>query len=215
VFGSGAYNADYLIIVDSPSAEDVEQGVLLSGEEGELVEDMLCRAGIDPMKNTFYTSVVGCHPYVLIPATDDSPERVQSRSPDKPEVEACRPRLEKIIYLVDPRIIVAMGDVAWKAVVPGKLRGRHKTISTAAGELFEVWVPGVLRQIRYPCMATLSPKQLVANPSSAAHGPISTTIEALMRASRYVNTLKKKEIQHGDQKSAVSVLSCGGEHGGD
>lgn len=193
IFGAGSYNADYLVITEGPSEEDISQNMLLSGDEGQLVEDMLDRAGIDARKNVFYTSIVACRPYVLIPATDDTPERTQSRGPDKAEIEACQPRVEEIAYLVDPRIIIVMGDEPWKALVSTKHRGKHKTISTAAGELFDSWIPGRLRPVRYPVMATLAPKQLIANPSVATHGPIATTIEAFMKASRYVNLLKKKE----------------------
>lgn len=193
VFGAGPFDADFLIITEGPTEEDVQQGMLLSGEEGYLVESMLTKADIDPTKNVFRTSLVACRPYVVLPATDDTEERTQGRSPDKTEIEACWPRISEIIYLVDPRIIITMGVESWKAVVSTKHRGPHTKITTAAGELFDTWVPGRLREVRYPVLATLSPKQLIANPSAAAHGPIATTIEAFMKASRYVNELKKEE----------------------
>jgi hypothetical protein len=44
-------------------------------------------------------------------------------------------------------------------------------------------------------MATLSGHQLIQNPSSAVHGPIATTIEALSKAARYVELLKKEEAK--------------------
>lgn len=193
VFGAGPYNADFLVLMDAPTIEDVEQGVLLCGEAGQLVEDMLLKAEISPTKDVFQTSLVGCRPYVVIPATDDMPERQQDRGPDKSEIDTCWPRVQEIIYLVDPRIIIAMGDEAWKALVATKARGPHTTISSAAGELFETWVPGRLRPVRYPVLATLAPKHLIQNPSVAAHGPIASTIEAFMKAARYVNLLKKDE----------------------
>jgi len=195
VFGAGQYNADYLVLTEAPSQADIEDGILLSGEEGMLVEDMLEKAGISPTKDVFRTSLVACRPFVILPATDDTPERQQDRGPDKTEIDACWPRVQEIIYLVDPRIIIVMGDGPYKAVVSTKARGHHNTISTAAGELFETFVPGRLRPVRYPVIATLSAKQLIANPSVAAHGPIATTIESFMRASRYVGALKKEETK--------------------
>lgn len=193
VFGAGPYNADFLVLTEAPTEDDVQDGVLLSGEEGFLVEDMLKKASIDPVRDVFRISLVACRPYVVLPATEDTPERTQGRTPDKTEMEACWPRLEETIYLVDPRIIIAMGAEPWKALVSTKHRGSHTKISTAAGELFDTWVAGRLRSVRYPVLATFSSKQLVANPSAAAHGPIATTIEAFMKASQYVNYLKKEE----------------------
>lgn len=195
VFGNGPYNADFLLLMDAPTIDDVEQGVLLCGEVGQLVSDMLEKADIDPIKEVFQTSLVGCRPFSVIPATEDTPERQQDRGPDKSEIDTCWPRIQEIIYLVDPRIIIAMGDEAWKALVTTKSRGPHTTISSAAGELFDTWIPGRLRQVRYPVLATLAPKHLIQNPSVAAHGPIATTIEAFMKASRYVNLLKKDETK--------------------
>jgi len=193
VFGAGPYNADFLVLTDSPTKEDIQTGVTLSGDAGQLVEDMLDKAGIDPLREVFRTSLVACRPYVILPATDNTPEREQERRPDKTEIAACLPRVHEIIYLVDPRIIIAMGDDPWKVLVSTKNRGPHKTISTAAGELFDAWLPGRLRPIRYPVLATVSPKQLIANPSAAAHGPIATTIEAFMKAATYVRMIKKEE----------------------
>lgn len=193
IFGAGHFRADFLLIVDSPTADDISDGLLLSGESGQLVEDMLAQAGIDPAKNVFRTSLVGCRPFIVLPATDDTPERQQDRTPDKTEVEACSPRVLESIYLVDPRIIITMGDGPWKSLVPPKSRNKRNTIAQAAGELFDTEIPGRLRSVRYPVLATLSPAQIVANPSQAAHGPITTTIEAFMRARLYVETLKKDE----------------------
>jgi len=193
IFGAGHFRSDFLLIVDAPTSEDLSDGVLLSGEPGQLVEDMLTQAGIDPAKNVFRTALVGCRPFVVLPATDDTPERQQDRHPDKTEIETCSPRLMESIYLVDPRVIITMGDEAWKSIVPPKNRNKKNTIAQAAGELFEISLPGRTRSITYPVLATLSPAQIVANPSQAAHGPITTTIEAFMRIRLYVETLKKDE----------------------
>jgi len=192
VFGSGPYDADFLLLTDAPGEYDVECGTLLMGEEGQLVEDMLSKSNINPSK-IFRVSVVGCRPYVVVPETENSPERIQDRSPRKEEIDACWTRVQEIIYLVDPRIIIAMGDEAFRALVHVKSRSRHKSTSTAVGDLFDAWVPGRLRAVRYPVIATLSPRQLVANPSAAAHGPIATTLDAFMKASKYVSTIKKEE----------------------
>lgn len=193
VFGAGSYNADFLLITESPTDTDVIDSLTLTGPEGRLVEDMLNEASIDPVNNVFRTSLVGCRAYTIIPATDEMEARVQDRGPDKVEVESCHPRLMEIIYLVDPRLIITMGEEPWKALIPAKNRGSTNTIARAAGNLFEAFVPGRVRMVRYPVMATLSPKQLVSNPSTAQHAPIATTMAAFLKAYQYVEFLKEEE----------------------
>lgn len=188
VFGSGPSNADILVIAEAPTEDDEQLGVLLSDDAGQLIEELLEKAGIKPSE-AFITSLVGCRPFAVIPATEDSPERTQDREPTKEEINACKPRLHEIIYLVDPYLIIAMGKAAWMAVV--KDRAKHTAINSAAGELFEAWVPGRLRSVRYPVIATLPPKVLMANPSVAVHGPITTTLEAFTKAAHYVRLAKE------------------------
>jgi uracil-DNA glycosylase family 4 len=193
LFGAGPAKSDFLLLVEAPLKEDTEEGVILGSVGGRLIEDLLIEAGIDPVKNVFRTSIVACRPYVVLPATEDMEERIQDRSADKSEADACFPRVQEIIYLVDPYLIIAMGDTPWKMLVSTKARGHATTAVTAAGNLYETQIPGRVRPLRYPVLATLSPAQLVANPAASEHGPIATTLAAFMRAAKYVNTVKKEE----------------------
>ncbi len=192
VFGSGSASANFLIVTEAPTQEDVDTGVPLSGEDGDFVNSVLRNCGIS-QEDTFRTTTVACRPYVVLPATEETQETVRSRSPQLDEVNACKPRLKAIIYAVDPRIIIAMGDIPWKTLVTTKDRGHMKNVVQAAGTLFETWVEGRVRPVRYPVIAVMSPEQVAANPSTAQHGPIVTTLEAVRRAATYVNWLKKEE----------------------
>lgn len=192
VFGAGPAPSDFLLVTDAPSEGDVESGTTLSGEDGRVVSQLLESAGLS-LKSVYRTPLVGCQPYVVLPATEDAPSRAQDRDPLAKETEACRARLHQIIYLVDPRIIIAMGDGPWKTLVPHKDRGNKTTIAAAAGNLFDTWVPGKSVPVRYPVMATLSPRQIAAHPSVADHGPIASTMEALQRAAQYVSWLNDSE----------------------
>lgn len=193
VFGSGNAGADILLVLPPPTLDDVNQGMGLSDEAGRLLEDLLLEAGIDPAKDIFRTNVVGCRPYVVIPATDDFPERIQDRKVVKEEISACSPRVEEIIYMVDPRLIIAAGEEAWDSLVIPKVRAPDNTITAAAGKLYYTHIPGKLRAVRYPVMAIEAPLKLTANPSSAKHGPISTTLKYLMNAKKYIDLINKDE----------------------
>jgi len=60
-------------------------------------------------------------------------------SPKLAEINACLPRLQEEIYLVDPTIIVSLGDTATTV-----LRGRHDSISKLRGKACEITIPGAL-----------------------------------------------------------------------
>lgn len=192
-FGAGSYDADFLLVLDMPGADDMSSGFPGSDEDvSELLEVLLESAGLDPHR-TFTTSVVACRPYTVIPATEEDEERVQDRSPSREEVVACSERLNETIYLVDPYIIIAMGEVAWKTLVTTKAREKRNTIAQAQKQLFRTVVRGRTTDLVYPVMATVSPAQILANPSSAVHGPTTTTAHAIRRAVKYVEFLKNQE----------------------
>jgi DNA polymerase len=194
VLGGGAIPADYLFVYDAPESDDMAAGFPLQGRHGGILENLIYKAEF-PKDSFGFAPLVGCWPYTILPATEDQPEQVRDRDPTTAEVEACLPRIQRIIYTVDPRLIFAVGDVAWKTLVKPKDRDGETTLGKAAGGLFWTVVPGRLRQIRYPVMPLLSPKKIIDNPSAAEHGPIAITMEAMMRAQKYVNMIKKEEKQ--------------------
>jgi len=192
VLGGGALRPDYLFVYDAPEDVDMETGTPLMGRYGEILNTLIDKAAY-PEGCFAAAPVVGCRPYNVLPAIDDQPEQIRDRDPSTEEVEACRQRIDSIIYATDPRLIFAVGSVAWKTLVKPKDRGGHNTLPDAAGELTCTYVAGKLRTVRYAVMPLLPPKQIIANPTSAEHGPIATTIEALIRAKTYVSMLKKDE----------------------
>lgn len=192
VFGGGPAPADFLFIYDAPSEAEVRSGQPLLGDLGDVLLDLIRSANL-PDGSWSVTQLVGCRPYVVLPATEGSSAQVRDREPSSDEIEACYERVAKIIYYVDPRLIFAVGELAWKALVRPKDRGQERTISVAAGKLYEMSIEGMSQSIRYPVMALLPPKQILANPSSAAHGPITVSIEAIHRAKTYVTQIKKME----------------------
>ena len=192
-FGVGASDTDILFVGPTPNGDDVYAKTYLIGDRGSIFKEVLSIAGLDPDR-CFFTPIVGCRPTVLIPATEDEEEQIKNRAPTKEEVAACFSRVEEIIYAVDPRLVVALGDTAWKAVVGTKDRGRHiNTVVQAHTRLFVTHVRGVFRDVTYPVMALVDPGTMLANPSVAAHGPIATAAAALKDAATYVGWLKRNE----------------------
>ena len=94
VLGSGHPQADILLLKHAPRASEVEEGVAFYGRSGSALMKSLKRLGIDPLA-VYGTLCVKC------PVTDSS-----LADP------ACVARLVEEIAIVQPRMIVVMGDDA-------------------------------------------------------------------------------------------------------
>jgi uracil-DNA glycosylase family 4 len=190
LFGSGPVPSDILLVGPHPSSTDEEQCSFFTEERGAILRELLNAVGLD-IDDVFVTYVLGCRPKVIIPATEQEEERIDDRKPDKTEIASCRPRLNEIIYQVDPRIIITLGLMPLQllATTGGKIR----KIANAQIQLYETYVEGRIEPIRYPVMAALSMEFVVNNPSGAKHGPMSTTLEAFKRAAAYLQWIKTQE----------------------
>jgi hypothetical protein len=142
---------------------------------------------------------------VIVPATDDLPERLATRPPTKTEAFACMQRLHALIYLLDPQLIFVMGELAWKALVRPKDRGGVTTFEKAAQyEIFQTRVPGKHVELQYPVIATLSMQHAVQSPSHATTGSFTVITKSLLRGQRYV-----KKLQAFNEKDARKFPTAG------
>lgn len=191
VFGAGRRSAKYVIVFDVPSEQDAEIGTPMTGREGNLLEELLTEAGIE-IRDVFCVPLLGCRPTQYLPETDDNEARVIDRAPTKEEVKACFPRVQEIIYRVDPLVIFTLGDLAWKVLVEPKSRGVHTSLEKAVGYLFTTKVPGRwLDHVRYDVIALLSMQHIYAKPSVAAHGPRQITLRYLHQGRIYAEHIEK------------------------
>jgi uracil-DNA glycosylase family 4 len=197
VFGAGSPTPRYLFVYDAPTEDDVACESPLSGEFGNYYANILRDAQID-IAQCYCTPVLGCRPTALIPATEDMPERIVDRGARAEEVKACRERLDGIIYAVDPLLIFALGDLAWKTLVRPKDRGGHTSLDKAISstEVVMATIGGKLvPELQYPVMPLPSVKQIIASPSMAKHGTIGVTTRHLAQGKAYVNYVKKSDEQ--------------------
>ena len=116
VFGMGDPRADLMFVGEGPGAEEDKQGLPFVGRSGKLL-DRLMEEEMGLSRETAYiANVVKCRP----------PE---NRDPKPDEISACRPYLERQIALIDPRVVVTLGNFAAKLLLDTrtgitKLRGR-------------------------------------------------------------------------------------------
>ena len=98
VLGSGHPQADVFLLKHSPSASEVEEGVAFYGRSGGALMKSFKRLGIDPL-TVYGTLCVKC------PVGD----------PDQ-AAEECVARLVEEVAVVQPRIVVVMGQRALAAL---------------------------------------------------------------------------------------------------
>lgn len=121
VFTDGNPQARILLIGEGPGAEEDRQGLPFVGPSGQLLDRMLAAIGLD-RTNTLISNIVFWRP-------------PGNRNPTTTEIATCLPFVERLIELVDPEIVVALGGPAAKTLLGksegvGRLRGRWFSYST-------------------------------------------------------------------------------------
>ena len=115
VFGVGNPNADLMFVGEAPGADEDVQGIPFVGRAGQLLTKII--EAIDLKRDDVYiANVIKCRP-------------PGNRNPDPDEVDACEGFLFRQIDSIQPRVIVALGTFAAKALLKtqdpiSRLRGR-------------------------------------------------------------------------------------------
>jgi len=118
VFGAGNADADLLFVGEAPGAKEDEQGVPFVGAAGKLLSELLAEVGI-ARDDVFIANVLKCRP-------------PQNRNPEPEEIERCSPWLWRQIELIEPIVVITLGNFATKL-----LRGDAAGISGLHGQVEE------------------------------------------------------------------------------
>ena len=116
VFGFGHPGADLMIVGEGPGRDEDLAGEPFVGRSGRLLDRLLGEElGMD-RSQCYIANVVKCRP----------PE---NRDPRPEEIDACRPYLERQIELIDPGVVVTLGNFATRLLLGTtegirRLRGR-------------------------------------------------------------------------------------------
>lgn len=116
VFGDGPLNAELFIVGEAPGFNEDREGKPFQGASGMLLDRLLASLGIG-RENIYLTTLVKCRP-------PGSPPR----APKPSELSSCRPYLMAQLAAVDPRVVVALGDLASRV-----LTGRKEAVSRIRG----------------------------------------------------------------------------------
>ena len=104
VFGAGSPTAPLFFIGEGPGAEEDRQGEPFVGKAGKLLTKMVQAMGID-RPDVYIANIVKCRP-------------PQNRTPHAEEIAQCFPIVQRQIELINPQIIVTLGNVPTRALLP-------------------------------------------------------------------------------------------------
>lgn len=98
VNGSGNINNRFMMIGESPNYMEDKTGNIFVGYSGDLLFKLLSLVGIY-RDDVYVTNVIKCKPSTR-------------RSPTSKEIANCKPNLEAEIKMINPKIVILLGNVA-------------------------------------------------------------------------------------------------------
>jgi uracil-DNA glycosylase len=115
VFGQGDPHAELLFVGEAPGFHEDRQGLPFVGPSGQLLNRLLAGIGLG-REDVYVCNVVKSRP-------------PRNRDPLPDEIAACRPWLDAQIRLVDPKVVVTLGNFAARTLLEttvgiSRLRGQ-------------------------------------------------------------------------------------------
>lgn len=139
VFGVGNPDADLMFVGEAPGADEDVQGVPFVGRAGQLLTKIIEAIGLT-RDDVYIANVIKCRP-------------PQNRNPEQDEVDTCEPFLFRQIDVIKPKVIVALGTFAARALLR-----TLDPISRLRGHVYEYRGAKLI--------PTFHPAYLLRNPSS-------------------------------------------------
>lgn len=138
VFGAGNPNARLVLVGEGPGQEEDLQGEPFVGAAGQLLNRIIAAINLK-REDVYICNVVKCRP----PA---------NRTPERDEIESCKPFLLQQLEIIKPKLICTLGSVAAQALL-----GISKPLSTLRGRFYDFKGAKL--------MPTYHPAYLLRNPS--------------------------------------------------
>lgn len=105
LFGMGNHNSKVIFISDEPSTSEDALGTFYSGKSGELLSKMIENVLNIKKEEVYITNLVKCK---------------SSNSLNKSNVESCNDYLQKQIELINPELIVSLGESTYSYLLNEK-----------------------------------------------------------------------------------------------
>lgn len=200
VFGAGNPDADILIVGEAPGLEEDIKGRPFVGKSGVTLNKFFSAANLDRETDMFITNVVGCRPTMVVENDRTGASTIENRNPTKIERAACFPRLQQILYIVDPLLVITLGRVPYQA-----LTGKALTMEKCRGVMHTITMRGMHTDVKYPLLPLFHPTFLDSTYNYRAEGPWGKTAKDFRLACDVIDRLREiyKEIPVPDRDAHI------------
>lgn len=139
----GKLPCDVLFIGEAPGESEDSLGIPFCGPSGYLLNDIIKEAITNSPKRSHITyaltNLIGCIPIEL----DEDEHRGKLQVPSIESIMACTPRLQEIVKIANPKLIVCVGNLASQYTNSAsrgtiKLPYRTEKVSTLDGETGDI-----------------------------------------------------------------------------
>ncbi|MHC1566517.1 MAG: type-4 uracil-DNA glycosylase [Candidatus Syntropharchaeia archaeon] len=145
VVGEGSLYAGIIFIGEAPGYYEDLKGKPFVGKAGKILDELLQSVGLERRK-VYITNVLKCRP-------------PNNRNPTSDEIKACSPFLDRQIEIIQPMILVTLGNFALIHVFD-KFGLKREKISRIHGKVFEIETGEGKKKIiplYHPAVATYNP----------------------------------------------------------
>jgi len=149
-FTDGNEAARVLCVGEAPGAEEDRQGLPFVGPSGKLLDLMLASVGLDRHGDGDHAALISNTVFWRPPG---------NRTPTPAETAICLPFVERLIEIVQPRVLVCVGGPSAKALL-----GQAQGITRLRGKWFDYATPRMAAPI--PAMALYHPAYLLRTPAA-------------------------------------------------
>lgn len=141
--GAGHARAHWMVVGEAPGEQEDREGLPFVGASGQLLDAMLDSLGLSRApgsaeRQVYIANSIKCRP-------------PGNRNPSPEELSACAPYLKAQLALVQPRVVLALGRFAVKALLGsdeaiGRLRGRRHQLADGTPVVVSYHPAYLLRQ---------------------------------------------------------------------
>lgn len=149
VFGVGSVDARVMFVGEGPGFEEDHRGEPFVGRSGQLLDKIIESIGLS-RKTVYIANIVKCHP---MKDPSDPEARSNDRPPTPEEIAGCRAYLDEQIEVIEPEVIVTLGNVPARVLLDtkegiSKIRGQWRSYrpkgSSRAIKLLPTYHPAAL-----------------------------------------------------------------------
>lgn len=115
--GYGNLNSAVMLLGEAPGGKEIELGEPFVGQAGKHFEEFLEVLNIN-REDVYITNSVKYRPTKTNPKT----KRLSNRTPTNKEIDSFRPYIYKEIDIVNPKIIVTLGNIPLKTILEYDLK---------------------------------------------------------------------------------------------